>query len=205
MLVFYPVLYVISIDLSWANGDEVSSYVEATAPFVDISDVGRQAEVWATCVVTYEILEKTFQSKPAQAKQLSDFGNDVNKLNTWFDDTRKNIIKEEGKGKYNEYLRSLFKTYLGCANAEFVESVKDEKRKWAQGKLPVTYDHKDLMELGRVTFNNISQDDEGWSKNNLDLERKKSSETAPNEKNFLALATELIKSIKGNNKFIIVC
>jgi hypothetical protein len=75
MLVFYPVLYVISIDLSWANGDEVSSYVEATAPFVDISDVGRQAEVWATCVVTYEILEKTFQSKPAQAKQLSDFGN----------------------------------------------------------------------------------------------------------------------------------
>ena len=39
---------------------------------------------------------------------LSDFGNDVAKFNTWFDDTRTKIIKEEGKGKYNEYLRSLF-------------------------------------------------------------------------------------------------
>ena len=62
-----------------------------------------------------------------ESAKLSDFSNDVIKFNTWFDDTRKSIIKEEGSGRYNEYLISLFKTYLGCTNTEFVESVKDEK------------------------------------------------------------------------------
>ena len=95
-----------------------------------------------------------------ESAKLSVFSNNVIKFNTWFDDTRNSIIKEEESGRYNEYLRSLFKTYLGCTNTEFVESIKDEKRKWIQGKLPPTYDYKDLLELGRLTFNNISQDDE---------------------------------------------
>jgi hypothetical protein len=64
-----------------------------------------------------------------ETAKLSDFSNDVIKFNTWFDDTTKNIIKEEETGRYNEYLRPLFKTYLGCTNTEFVESIKDEKRK----------------------------------------------------------------------------
>ena len=64
-----------------------------------------------------------------ESAKLSDFSNNVIKFNTWFDDARKSIIKEEGSGRYNEYLRSLFKTYLSCANTEFVESIKDEKRK----------------------------------------------------------------------------
>ena len=107
-----------------------------------------------------------------------DFSNDVVKFNTWFDDTRKSIIKEEGPGKYNEYLRSLFNTYLGCANIEFVESIKDEKRKWTQGKLPPTY----LLELGRVTFNNISQDEEGWKMGDLSGEKRKMTDNPTNEK-----------------------
>ena len=133
-----------------------------------------------------------------ESAKLSDFGNDVVKFNTWFDDTRKNIIKEEGQGRYNEYLRSLFKTYLGCGNPEFVESIKDEKRKWMQGKLPPTYDHKDLLELGRVTFNNISQDDEGWKTNDVNSKLKGITGAPSDEKNFLALATELISSLKRN-------
>ena len=36
---------------------------------------------------------------------LTQFDNDIIKFNTWFDDTRSNIIREEGKG-YNEHLTS---------------------------------------------------------------------------------------------------
>jgi hypothetical protein len=133
-----------------------------------------------------------------ESAKLSDFSNDVIKFNTWFDDTRTSIIKEDGEGRYNEYLRSLFKTYLGCANSEFVESIKDEKRKWTQGKLPPMYDYRDLLELGRVTYNNISQDDEGWNTKETGGGTKFPNEAPSNEKNFLTLATELISTLKGN-------
>ena len=133
-----------------------------------------------------------------ESARLSDFSNNVIKFNTWFDDTRKSIIKEEGEGRYNEYLRSLFKTYLGCGNMEFVESIKDEKRKWTQGKLPPMYDHRDLLELGRVTYNNISQDEDGWKANEMDTGVRNTTAAPSNEKNFLALATELINTLKQN-------
>ena len=120
-----------------------------------------------------------------ESARLSDFSDDVVKFNTWFEDTRKSIIKEEGQGRYNEYLRSLFKTYLGCANVEFVESIKDEKRKWTQGKLPPTYDYRDLLELGRVTFNNISQDEEGWGMGESTAGQKKATGTTSDEKKLL--------------------
>ena len=135
-----------------------------------------------------------------ESANLCDFSNDVIKFNTWFEDTRKSIIKEEGQGRYNEYLRSLFKTCLGCANTEFVESIKDEKRKWTQGKLPPTYDYRDLLELGRVTFNNITQDENGWMTGNSAAERKRTTETKPEERNFLALATDLINAIQKKNE-----
>ena len=47
-----------------------------------------------------------------EAAKLSDHENDVVKFNTWFKDTKKRIVKDEGEGLYNEYLRSLFHTYL---------------------------------------------------------------------------------------------
>ena len=58
-------------------------------------------------------------------KELRDFGNNVLKLNTWFADTRIAIITEEGEG-YNEYLRQLFRAYLGCNNANFKIAVEEE-------------------------------------------------------------------------------
>ena len=134
-----------------------------------------------------------------EAAKLSEFSDDVVKFNTWFDDTRKNIIKEEGTGRYNEYLRSLFKTYLGCGNVEFVESINDEKRKWTQRKLSLDYDYKDLLELGRVTYNHISQDN-GWSSNEPRIKRKHSLGGPTIEKKFLALATELISSLKNDRE-----
>ena len=60
------------------------------------------------------------------------------------------IIKEEGDG-YNEYLRSMFRAYLSCDDNEFADTIKDERRKWTQGKLGTSYTYRDLMDLGRLT------------------------------------------------------
>ena len=38
---------------------------------------------------------------------LQDFNHDVMKYNTWFENMREEITKEEGEG-YSEYLRSMF-------------------------------------------------------------------------------------------------
>ena len=88
------------------------------------------------------------------------FDHDIVKYNSWFEDTRDAIVKEEGQG-YNEYLRSMFRAYLTCEDEEFLNAIKDECRKWIQGKLPATYLYRDLMDLGRVTFNNL-MDETSW-------------------------------------------
>ena len=64
-----------------------------------------------TTTVGASILKDELESKTA-----ADFGHDIVKYNTWFDDTRKYIIKEDGKDSYNEYLRSMFCAYLLCNN-----------------------------------------------------------------------------------------
>ena len=96
------------------------------------------------------------------------------KYNTWFEDTRYAIIKEEGPG-YNEYLRSMFRAYISREDEEFLDAIKDEQRKWIQGKLSTKYTYCDLMDLGHVTFNNLINPSEICS-----------------EKNYLALATALM-------------
>ena len=85
-----------------------------------------------------------------EAMTAASFENNIVKYNTWFEDTRDKILKEEGEG-YNEYLRSMFRAYLACKNTEFVEAIKDERRRWTQGKLGASYTYLDLMELGRLT------------------------------------------------------
>ena len=62
-----------------------------------------------------------------EGTKVSAFDNDIVKYNTWFDDTRELIIKEEGDG-YNEYLRSMFRAYLSCDDKEFADTIKDERR-----------------------------------------------------------------------------
>ena len=113
------------------------------------------------------------------------FNNDIIKYNTWFEDTREAIIKEEGKG-YNEYLRSLFRAYLTCDQEEFLDAIKDEKREWIQGKVPLNYSYRNLLSLGRVTFNNLVDEEECKVKPGPKPEGKEE------EKNYLALATALM-------------
>ena len=122
-----------------------------------------------------------------EGTKVSAFDNDIVKYNTWFDDTRELIIKEEGDG-YNEYLRSMFRAYLSCDDKEFADTIKDERRKWTQGKLGTSYTYRDLMDLGRLTYNNLL-DEGSWNSNGS---AKKSD-----EKNYLALATEIMTKLKS--------
>ena len=55
-----------------------------------------------------------------ESRTISSFDNNVIKYNTWFSETRAQIIKEDGDG-YNEYLRSLFRVYLTRNDNEFDE------------------------------------------------------------------------------------
>ena len=74
------------------------------------------------------------------------FSNDIIKYNTWFEDTRTSIIKEESPG-YNEYLRSVFRAYSSYNDGEFLDTIKDERRKWVQGKLPESYSYLSLIHI----------------------------------------------------------
>ena len=134
-----------------------------------------------------------------EKKVLRDFENIVTKFNTWFKDTQTAITVEEGEG-YNEYLRQFFRAYQECDNVKFLVSVEQEERLWIQNKLLDNYSHQDLMELGRVTYNNLIDKDYDLSKN-VGKDQPKVEE----QRNFLALAKETPKkfengiSKKGNN------
>ena len=124
-------------------------------------------------------------------KTLEDFNDDVTKYNSWFTDTRDQIIREEGEG-YNEYTRSLFKAYRKSSNEDFREAIASEKRSWTQGRLPDTYTYLDLMELARLEYNNAVEDDT-WSSNKSRIEKES------RESNILALATQLLQKANLGN------
>merc|ERR1740124_2039321 len=127
-----------------------------------------------------------------KAMIAASFENNIVKYNTWFKDMRDRILKEEGEG-YNKYLRSMFHVYLASDNTEFVDTIKNERRRWTQGKLGADYTYLDLMELGRLTYNNLIEKD-SWN--------GKPAKSKDAEKNYLALATELISKFnrdRGDN------
>ena len=62
----------------------------------------------------------------------STFDNNVVKYNTWFEDKQTEIIKDDRNDQYNEYLRCIFRSYVGSRNEDFVDAIKEEKRKWTQ-------------------------------------------------------------------------
>ena len=62
-----------------------------------------------------------------ERKTIKDFGNDVTKYNSWFIDTRAQIVRAEGDG-YSESLRSLFRAYKTSPNEDFRDAIASEKR-----------------------------------------------------------------------------
>ena len=82
----------------------------------------------------------------------------VKAFNACLVDTKKEIVRQEGPGKYNDYIRYAFKTYFTFTNKEFKESIKDVKSRWTQDPLPSTYFLKDLMTIASKTYNYIVAD-----------------------------------------------
>ena len=82
--------------------------------------------------------------------KASSFDNDIVNYNTSFEDTREMIIKKRGDG-YNKYFRSMFCTYLCCDDQEFLDTIKDKRRKETQGKMGTSYSYCDLVDLGILT------------------------------------------------------
>jgi len=122
------------------------------------------------------------------------FDNDIIRYNTWFEDTREAIIEEEEGLGYNEYLRSLFRAYLTCNEDEFLDAIKDEHKDWIQGKVAPQYSYRNLMDLGRVMYNNLV--DEGTYRHNNPAPQPKDKEE---DKNYLALAAALMTNMSGLN------
>ena len=122
--------------------------------------------------------------------KLEDFDHDVIRYNSWFDDMRGEITKEEGEG-YSEYLRTMFRTYLTSNNQSFLESINAEERDWMQGKVRPGYGYRDLMNLGRLTYNNLVNKGD-WKAT------KETTQDDPANK-YLALATEIIRTLGTPN------
>ena len=104
-------------------------------------------------------------------------------------DTRTSIIKEEGDGKYNEYLTA--------ENTDFIDDIKDEKRKWTQGKVKKHYSFRDVMDVALNTYNNLVAE-KTWTSEKGNSDKK-------DDPKFLALAAQLdeikkfLASGKSNN------
>lgn len=54
---------------------EENSYLSVDGPIIQIENVNRQAEAWGTCAAAYDVMAMFFESQPAQAQQLKNFGN----------------------------------------------------------------------------------------------------------------------------------
>ena len=87
----------------------------------------------------------------------------------------------------------MFRAYLLCGDKEFNGANKDEKRRWTQGKLGSNYTHRDLMDMGRLTYNNLVSDKTRIA----GCTEKVKADKVDTEKKYLALATELMKKISG--------
>ena len=139
-----------------------------------------------------------------ETAKLADFDHDVSRFHTWFQSQKKKIKKEEGEGKYNEYLRQLFRIYNTSNNNSFLQAIGEEERRWEQGRLGANYSFRQLLDLGRTTYNNLL-DKKAWKTTEKDNSKDKKDEKAnassdDKEVKFLALATEILKNLNNGGQ-----
>ena len=91
-------------------------------------------------------------------ENLKDFGYNIKDFHVWFANKKTAIIMEEGKELYNEYTRNIFKAYLTAKNEKFLDDIKDEKRKWRQGRVKTDYNQTDVMQVALSSYNDIDAD-----------------------------------------------
>ena len=70
------------------------------------------------------------------AATLKEFQHNVKNFNSWLEDRRKDIIRDEASDKYDERIRHLLKSYLTATNADFIIDIKKERTDWMTGKNP---------------------------------------------------------------------
>ena len=55
---------------------ETPAYVDGSKPFIEIKDIKRQAETWAVCAASYDIMATIMEARdPARSRQLGDLAN----------------------------------------------------------------------------------------------------------------------------------
>ena len=68
--------YLAVLLLTFSGSTLANAYVDSSKPFLDIKDVKQQAETWAVCAASYDIMSTIMEADaPARAKQLSALGN----------------------------------------------------------------------------------------------------------------------------------
>ncbi len=65
------------LSISKANAaDDAAPYVDGSKSFLEIKDVNRQAEAWAMCAATYDLMAEILsEAQPARSKQLRELVN----------------------------------------------------------------------------------------------------------------------------------
>ena len=131
-----------------------------------------------------------------ESASLEKFEYVIKAYNIWLSDTRKEIIRQEGTGKYNKYILYMFKTYLSSKNSEFNEMMKTVKRNWTHDLIDKDYSHTDLMSTAIKTYNNIMADG-GWeiADNTTDYSLKGGTDM---QAKFLVINAQVEILTKGN-------
>lgn len=61
--------------LAFSSTAFADAYIDASKPIIEIKNVNQQAEAWAVCAASYDIMATIWESNaPAKAKQLVDLG-----------------------------------------------------------------------------------------------------------------------------------
>jgi len=73
-LAIVTILFVGALTIGEASATEnLTPYVDGSKSFLEIKDVNRQAEAWAMCAATYDVMAQVLSEfQPARAQQLGD-------------------------------------------------------------------------------------------------------------------------------------
>jgi len=117
------------------NAAETSAYVDGGTPFGAIEDVNRQAENWAVCAASYDIMSTIMAPEaPARAKQLSDLGNGArvalgislvaNDLSPDMSQERFNALWANSEAAMEEWPQAQLYSILADAERSAIEGVE---------------------------------------------------------------------------------
>ena len=80
------------------------------------------------------------------------------------------------------------------SSSKFKETISAEKRDWQQERFPSSYSYRDLMDVGRIVYNNVVCEDV-WTASAVEVKTTEEQQ----EKNFLALINERIDRLERSS------